>query len=138
MLVLFPNVIRAQVCPGTSIQIASMDINVDSNLNDTMMLRGLVGPYMTTMLCATAQMGTQVFQCNPLNFMTLVRLRARFNVGFNTTMQVCTFICPGGTCQVRGQDGLPVELLDFTIDEDQNTGYSRDEDHETDTERQTE
>ena len=28
----------------------------------------------------------------------------------------CVFTCPLGTCRV-GQDGLPVELLDFSIDE---------------------
>ena len=36
----------------------------------------------------------------------------------NTAMNGCTFNCDGGTCRVRGGDALPVELMEFGIEDD--------------------
>ena len=35
----------------------------------------------------------------------------------NMAANRCRFTCDGGVCEVRGEDALPVELLDFSIDE---------------------
>ena len=39
----------------------------------------------------------------------------------NNTLNGCNFTGPGppGTCTLQGADGLPVELLDFAIDEEE-------------------
>lgn len=49
------------------------------------------------------------------------RFTAVLRVGFadpasNQTSNGCTFNCPGGTCIVRGGDGLPVELMQFKVE----------------------
>lgn len=36
----------------------------------------------------------------------------------NVSANGCTFNCGGGSCRIRGGDGLPVELLDFGISND--------------------
>lgn len=41
---------------------------------------------------------------------------ARINAG---DAAGCSFICGGSACQVRGSDALPVELMGFSIDEDE-------------------
>ena len=48
-------------------------------------------------------------------------MTARINIlfplgGNNTAANYCIFNC-NGTCRMRGGDGLPVELMDFSIDE---------------------
>ncbi len=76
--------------------------------------------------CATAKFGTmQPALCQAHRGM-FTGATVYFTAGFRamwssgaqtgTTMNGCTFICPGGTCQVRGVDGLPVELLSFGVD----------------------
>ena len=34
------------------------------------------------------------------------------------TMDGCRFTCPGGPCFVRATDALPVELMEFAVDEE--------------------
>ncbi len=47
----------------------------------------------------------------------VVELQARFSESaHNTTQNGCTFMCPGGTCRVRGGDALPVELMHFGVE----------------------
>ncbi len=46
---------------------------------------------------------------------------ANFLPGSNMTTRGCDFTIPaagGVQCSIRGLDGLPVELLDFAIDDD--------------------
>ena len=44
-------------------------------------------------------------------------LIARFaSAAANTTANGCIFVCPGGTCRVRGGDALPIELMDFAVE----------------------
>ena len=38
------------------------------------------------------------------------------NFSQNVTQNGCSFTCPGGSCRVRGGDGLPVELILFEVD----------------------
>ena len=36
----------------------------------------------------------------------------------NNTMNVCSFMTAmGSTCQIRGGDGLPIELMEFSVDD---------------------
>ncbi len=35
----------------------------------------------------------------------------------NNTSNGCNFHCPSGSCTVRGSDGLPVELMEFAVEE---------------------
>ena len=72
--------------------------------------------------CATAVFGPNpptmcmTYKAIPPVFFT-ARLRAVWSSSAdNVTANGCTFVCPGGTCRVRGGDALPVELLDFSVD----------------------
>ncbi len=40
----------------------------------------------------------------------------------NTTANGCTFNCDGGTCRVRGGDALPVELMEFSVEDEDSPG----------------
>ncbi len=40
----------------------------------------------------------------------------------NVTANGCLFNCEGGSCRVRGGDALPVELMSFSVDEEEESG----------------
>ncbi len=52
---------------------------------------------------------------------------------FNVTENGCQFNCDGGSCIVRGGDGLPVELMDFAIEDDEASATEDAEPESTDT-----
>ena len=81
---------------------------------------------MCSVMAAKAgmQFGTPLnpINCNAVVFGAPPNLTASIHLSFagaasHTTMNGCTFNCPGGTCRLQGGDGLPVELLDFHIAE---------------------
>ena len=66
--------------------------------------------------------GTNAFQCNGFYPGFAVAI---FTTATPLTTRGCDFTIPaagGVQCSIRGVDGLPVELLDFAIDEDNATG----------------
>lgn len=76
--------------------------------------------------CSTAKFGPNPpTQCDwgaayvysTINNYYTAHLIARFaSAAANNAANGCIFVCPGGTCQVRGGDGLPVELMDFAVE----------------------
>jgi hypothetical protein len=77
--------------------------------------------------CATVKFGTmQPTFCQALaqNLTTIFSAGANVRWGSasaataNNTANGCTFICQGGSCRMRGGDTLPVELMDFSVDDD--------------------
>ena len=50
------------------------------------------------------------------------RLRANWVItASNLAVNFCWFKCPTASCKVQGADALPVELLDFNIEQLQNS-----------------
>ncbi len=79
----------------------------------------------TTTSCTTAKFGTkpptrcQLSQnTSGATFFTAGLVAVWPAVPPTPTAHGCVFNCPGGTCRVRGGDGLPVELMGFSVDGD--------------------
>jgi len=102
-------------CPGTARSTNGVFAYVVSNNPGTM------GPLylLNTPPCTTMVFGTMApTDCNFVHTTTTARLTARFAAtASNTSANGCIFNCGGGSCIVRGGDALPVELMEFTIDE---------------------
>jgi len=67
--------------------------------------------------CTTVMYGPNppVF-CAVQNNSSLAQLAATFaSPASSMPSNGCSFMCPGGTCQVRGGDALPVELMEFSV-----------------------
>ncbi len=52
---------------------------------------------------------------SPPNVLGRLKVQWAASAG-NTSANGCSFNCQGGTCRVRGGDGLPVELMEFSVD----------------------
>lgn len=113
------NPVLAQQCPGNATILSNTMFHlayVSSNPGGTMgPLYDFIG-----IGCSSTAFGTMApTQCNSVKTTTTARLTAQFaNAISNTTMNGCIFNCQGGTCRVRGGDALPVELMDFEINEE--------------------
>ena len=78
--------------------------------------------------CATVKFGTSPPHiCTVYNIPPDISLVVEFTApSANVTGNGCVFVCQNGICTVRGGDGLPVELMEFSI-EDGETGSPEDE-----------
>jgi len=103
-------------CPGTPVTTQSLSVYVYSTPSvhvDPDPIADFIGTG-----CTTAKFGSNPpDNCGYQNTPGLAILTASWmNAAFNVISNGCTFNCQGGgTCRLRGDDGLPVELLDFSV-----------------------
>ncbi len=130
--IILPTQLRAQ-CPGSMTRV--------TNVPSGMFYRALMSSDVASNPppaeldlfigtgCTAESFGTGVINCSVNDLSFINQLQVRFdNSAANSNMNGCTFNCEGGTCRVRGGDALPVELMDFGINDD--TTASDAEDHE--------
>lgn len=70
--------------------------------------------------CTVMTFGSNVASCNTNNTSMFVNFIASFSsAAANNMANGCIFTCDGmaNTCRVRGGDGLPVELMEFGIND---------------------
>lgn len=77
-------------------------------VNNSVCGAGVIDPSGAFVLCDA---GPPTFP--PIGSMTL---RVQFYLPSNTTGKRCKWTCGGEQCDIRGGDGLPVELLGFSVD----------------------
>jgi len=107
---------QAQICPGNG------PLSFMSGAYNTRFFKSIspawVGPGACTVMKNFVNPTTMFPDCATQASAMGNVLAARFGTGyFSNTSKECVFTCPGGTCTIRGGDGLPVELMEFAIEE---------------------
>lgn len=120
VIMLIPDLASAQKCPFKSSQIFNRTVQVYSNtmLPATAFFGSgcsyvkVGGSNAPTKCLAAISASRHIFSLHWLD------VTARLNGGSTAG---CSFMCGGtskpNTCFVRGSDGLPVELMEFSVDE---------------------
>ena len=115
---LFPYTAESQQCPGTNFTTITAMVARASSMTAT-------NPDPDELaIFISAGCTTDMFGPNPPNLCSVFTagggnpaLQAFWVATTqNVTSNGCTFNCPGGTCRVRGADALPVELMEFSIE----------------------
>jgi hypothetical protein len=119
-VMLIPDVVMAQACPGTNHEGNELKGKASSSgftNNATADLYNFIG----TAGCSGMAFGaTQPWLCGSARFTGRAELYANWLVAdepATPSLNGCSFNCGGKICQVRGGDGLPVELMEFSVDE---------------------
>ncbi len=134
ILCIAPQYMQAQ-CPGSQMVVTMTIAQVHELLPAPGPLYAFIGGGCTTTAVFGPNPPTQCPTFTGMGAFYTARLRAVWaNSVDNSTANGCTFICPGGTCRVRGGDALPVELMDFTIGESDDSEPAEDSETEDDSE----
>jgi len=110
VVMLIPEVVKAE-CPGYSTAftfLTGKGIAISGNSS--------LGAFIGTG-CITGMFGSNPPTNCAVTISTLGVIFA--SAGHNTVANGCIFTCNGGAnvCQLRGGDGLPVELMEFSVGE---------------------
>ena len=115
-VMLIPDVVMAQVCPAAG-HFGNGSFAFASSKNTT---QGDLFDFVGAGVCTYNKFGaTEPTACIFTQSPSFVGLSAIWGAPPATpSLNGCSFVCGGVTCQVRASDGLPVELMEFAVDEE--------------------
>ena len=121
IVMLIPDVVMAQ-CPGTGTNGSNLRGQMYSFAPFPLGSNGLY-QFIGTGGCTYMKFGPeQPVRCETARNTAVAFIRAgwdQYGTPATPNANGCTFTCDGGAnvCQVRGGDGLPVELMEFSVEE---------------------
>ena len=114
-----------QQCPGVGPQFYSGTMTSWRTWFFTMVPGTFVTGGCTTMKNFTNNDTLMLADCQVFND---EKLYARLGPAYQSnSSKYCLFTCGGGTCRIQGGDGLPVELMEFGIEDFEPTGMDQSE-----------